>query len=158
MSTQIGIKSEHLDAVAQKLAALLADEFLLSTKTKNAHWNVEGVDFLTKHTFFESQFEKLDDIIDDLAERIRSLGHYTPATLKEFLQLTSLTEQSRSPNTSQGYMKELLADHESIIIHLRENINRFSNEFHDLGSSDFITNMLTTHEKMAWMLRAHIIN
>lgn len=156
METKIGIKPENLEAVGHKLAVMLADEFLLYTKTRNAHWNVEGADFYAKHKFFEDQYEQLDETMDDIAERTRSIGHYAPATLKEFLQLTRLTEQSRETNSSEGFIKNLLADHESIIIHLRENINRFANEYHDLGTSDFITGLMETHEKMAWMLRAHL--
>jgi starvation-inducible DNA-binding protein len=156
METKIGITEQNRQSVATALAKLLADEYVLYTKTRKAHWNVEGADFYDKHKFFETQFEQLDDFVDSVAERIRSLGHYAPATLKEFLSLTSLTEQTRESNDSIGFIKELLADHESIIIHLRENINRFANEFHDLGTSDFITGLMEDHEKMAWFLRSHL--
>ena len=156
MLTKIGIKEENLAAVAYSLSQILADEFVLFTKTKKAHWNVEGPDFHSKHLFFESQFQQLDNIIDTVAERIRTLGHYAPGSLKEYLELTHLSEQSRESNDSNGFITELLADHESILIHLRENINRFGTVLHDLGSSDYITGLLETHEKMAWMLRAHL--
>ena len=156
MLTKIGIKEENLAAVAYSLSQILADEFVLFTKTKKAHWNVEGPDFHSKHLFFESQFQQLDNIIDSVAERIRTLGHYAPGSLKEYLELTHLSEQSREINDSKGFIKELLADHESILIHLRENINRFGTVLHDLCSSDYITGLLETHEKMAWMLRAHL--
>lgn len=156
MEANIGIKSENLSAVAQELSKILADEFVLYTKTRNAHWNVEGTDFYAMHKFFEAQYEKLDEIMDEVAERIRMLGHYAPATLKNYLQMTHLTEQASETNKSLGFIKELLEDHQSIIIHLRENINRFANEFHDAGTSDFITGLMENHEKMAWMLRAHL--
>jgi starvation-inducible DNA-binding protein len=156
MQPNIGIKPENLTAVAKTLSAFLADEFLLYTKTRNAHWNVEGPDFHDKHKFFESQYDELDEIMDEVAERIRMLGHYAPATLKDFLQLTHLTEQIRSKNDSQGFIKELLEDHESIIVFLRENIKRFADELNDAGTSDFITGIMETHEKMAWMLRSHL--
>lgn len=156
MITNIGITESNRQSVVNELAKILADEYVLYTKTRNAHWNVEGTDFYDKHKFFETQFEQLDENIDSIAERIRSLGHYAPATLKSFLSLTHLTEQSSEKNDGQGFIKELVADHESIIIHLRENINRFANEFSDLGSSDFITGLLTDHEKMAWFLRSHL--
>ena len=139
MQPNIGIKKDDLSAVAQILSGVLADEFLLYTKTRNAHWNVEGPDFHDKHKFFEAQYEELDEIMDEVAERIRILGHYAPGTLKDFLQLTHLTEASRSKNDSQGFIKELLTDHESIIVFLREH-----------------TAILEQHEKMAWMLRAHL--
>lgn len=156
MAPAIGINQNNLTEVAHTLTKVLADEFVLYTKTRNAHWNVEGPDFYSKHTFFESQYEALDETMDNVAERIRALGHYAPATLKQFLQLTHLTESSRELNDSTGFIKELLADHESIIIFLRENINRFANDLNDIGSSDFITGLMETHEKMAWMLRSHL--
>ena len=156
MKTNIGISQENLQAVAAELSKLLADEFVLYTKTRNAHWNVEGADFHSMHIFFEQQYEALDETMDSVAERIRQLGHFAPATLKSFLSLTHLTEKSGEKNDSQGFIKELLIDHENIVIYCRENINRFANEYGDLGTSDFITGLMEEHEKMAWMLRAHL--
>ncbi len=156
MEPKIGIKEENLATVAHSLSQILADEYVLYTKTKKAHWNVEGVDFYNKHLFFEQQYEQLDDIIDTIAERIRILGHYAPASLKEYLNLTHLSEHPIDKNDSLSYIKELLADHESIMIHLRENIARFAEILRDLGTSDYITGLMETHEKMAWMLRSHL--
>ncbi|MDP5202198.1 Dps family protein [Flavobacterium sp. DG2-3] len=156
MKTNIGIKQENISKIAAILAKVLADEFVLYTKTKRAHWNVEGPDFYNKHLFFEQQYDAIDEIVDTVAERIRSLGHYTPATLKDFLALTHLTEELQEKNDSNGFIKELLVDHESIIIYLRENINLIANDLQDAGTSDFITGLVENHEKMAWMLRAHL--
>src|SRR5580698_10337206 len=111
----IGINEESRKAVSDQLAKLLADEFILYTKTRNAHWNVEGTDFHAMHLFFESQYEQLDDIMDSVAERIRTIGHYAPATLKSFLSLTHLSEYAENKNDSLGFIKELHADHETII-------------------------------------------
>jgi starvation-inducible DNA-binding protein len=157
MNTNIGISPKNLQAVSVELSKLLADEFVLYTKTRNAHWNVEGKDFHSMHLFFESQYNQLDDVMDSVAERIRQLGHYAPATLQSFLSLTHLTEKSGEKNDSMGFIKELVMDHESIIVFIRENINRFASEYGDAGSSDFITGLIEEHEKMAWMLRAHLV-
>lgn len=156
MTTGIGIKEENTAAVAAELSKMLADEFVLYTKTRNAHWNVEGVDFYTMHKFFEDQYELLDETMDDVAERIRSINHFAPASLKSYLQLTRLSELTREKNDSYGYIKELLNDHESIITNIRSKINLVANEYHDAGTSDFITGLMEVHEKMAWMLRAHL--
>ena len=156
MEAKIGIKQDNLSAVAHSLGKILADEFVLYTKTRKAHWNVEGPDFYNKHIFFEKQYGELEQIIDDVAERIRTLGHFPPASLKEFLELTHLSETSREKNDSTGFIKELLGDHESILIHLRENIDDYANALMDVGSSDYITGLMETHEKMAWMLRSHL--
>jgi starvation-inducible DNA-binding protein len=155
MKTNIGIKEADRQAVADHLAKLLADEFVLYTKTRNAHWNIEGADFHAMHLFFETQYEQLDELMDSVAERIRKIGHYAPGTLTQLLQLTHLTEQSDRKNDSPGFLKELLEDHESIIEFIRGNISPFADTHHDAGTSDYITGLMETHEGMAWMLRSH---
>jgi starvation-inducible DNA-binding protein len=156
MKTNIGISPKNLQAVTLELTKMLADEFVLYTKTRNAHWNVEGTDFHSMHVFFEQQYNELDETMDSVAERIRQLGHYAPATLQSFLSLTHLTEKLGEKNDSLGFIKELVMDHEAIIVNLRENIKRFADEYGDAGTSDFITGLMEEHEKMAWMLRAHL--
>lgn len=156
MRTTIGITEAHRQAITLELSKMLADEYVLYTKTRNAHWNVEGHDFYEKHKFFQTQYEELDEIIDLVAERIRYIGHYAPATLTSFLALTQLTEAKSENNSSTGFIKVLLSDHDSIIIHIRENITKFADEYRDIGSSDFITGLMESHEKMAWVLRSHL--
>lgn len=156
MQTNIGITENNRQEVVNHLTKLLADEYVLYTKTRNAHWNVEGKDFYEKHEFFQEQYLQLDEIIDNVAESIRSLGHYATASLKNFLDSTHLSESSRELNSSQGFIKELLADHDSIIIYLRENVNTFANEYKDLVTSVFVVGIMKDHEKMAWMLRSHL--
>lgn len=156
MKTEIGIKSENRQEVAVILSKLLADEFVLYTKTRNAHWNVEGPDFHSMHLFFEGQYQQLADLMDSVAERIRTIGHYAPATLKEFLELTHLTEENDRKNNSAGFIADLLADHDAIIDFIRGSIHEIDEKYKDAGTSDYITGFIETHEKMAWMLRAHL--
>ncbi len=156
MKTQIGIKDGPKAEIAHQLAKLLADEFVLYTKTRNAHWNVEGPDFYDKHKMFEDQYKQLEEVVDETAERIRMIGHYAPGTLHEFLDLTELTESSREAGDSKGFIRELLSDHESIAIRLREQIDPIGDKGKDLGTADFLTAVLRMHEKIAWMLRAHL--
>lgn len=156
MQTNIGISAENRDVIAHELAKLLADEFVLYTKTLNAHWNLEGIDFHSVHGYFEDLYNQSAEIVDNVAERIRQLGHYAPATLKNFLQLTHLTEQDKDGNDSRSQIKKLLSDHESVIEFIRGNINEFADAHKDAGTSDFITGLLEKHEKIAWMLRAHL--
>jgi len=156
MEAKIGISAENLAEVAHSLNKILADEYVLYTKTRKAHWNVVGPDFYNKHKFFEAQYTQLEDIVDSVAERIRKLGHYAPASLKQFLELSHLTEDDRGNNDAPTYIKALLADHESILIHLRENIGNYADALKDAGTSDYITGLMETHETMAWMLRAHL--
>src|SRR3990167_7412575 len=92
MKTNLGIDAKNLEGSISILNKLLSDEYVLYTKTRNYHWNVTGPDFSELHKFFESQYEELDDAIDEVAERARSLGGRSLGTLKEFLQSTRLKE------------------------------------------------------------------
>ena len=157
MKPNIGISEQHLAEISRVLSHILADEFVLYTKTRNAHWNLEGPDFHSMHIMFESQYHELAEIIDKLAERIRMLGHYAPATLKQFLELTHLTEQAREKNNSKGFIKELLGDHENIALNIRTQINRLAEQLKDAGTSDYLIGLIEYHEKLAWILRSHLI-
>ena len=156
MKTAIGITEENRQAIADVLSKLLADEFILYTKTRNAHWNVEGSDFHNKHLFFEAQYKQLEMYVDQVAERIRKLGHYAPATLKQYLELTHLSERIDTSIDSQSFIKMLLEDQQSIIIYIRQNIKTIAEEYKDEGTTDFITGLMQEHEEMAWMLRASL--
>src|SRR5450432_3422769 len=92
MKPNLGIPEEHLQTVAVELNKLLSDEVVLYIKTRNYHWNIEGVNFHEMHLFYEQQFNQLDQIIDEVAERIRTIGHYAEARLVDYLKLTSLIE------------------------------------------------------------------
>jgi len=157
MKPNIGISEAHLAEISQVLSHILADEFVLYTKTRNAHWNIVGPDFHSMHLMFESQYDELAEVVDKVAERIRTLGHYAPATLKQFLQLTHLTEQTREENDSTGFIKELLRDHESIVIYIRTQIDRLAEMLRDAGTSDYLTGLTEYHEKVAWMLRSALM-
>jgi len=155
MKTDIGIKEQNTKVIAGSLNKLLADENVLYTKARNAHWNIEGPDFHAQHLFFESLYSELAEIIDEVAERIRSIGHYAVGTMKEFLELTQLTEMKYKKNDSQGFISELLNDYESLIISLRGDI-KLADENNDAGTEDFLVGLLEKHEKTAWMLRSHL--
>ncbi|MGB7395723.1 MAG: DNA starvation/stationary phase protection protein [Pricia sp.] len=156
MKTNIGISEENRQAVADVLSKLLADEFLLYTKTLRAHWNLEGMDFHTKHEFFEEHYNDIKRFTDSVAERIRKVGHYAPATMGDFLNLTHLTEKYEGDNSSQDYIAALLEDHDAIIQSIRGNVPKVEEEYKDLGTGDFLTGLMQEHEEMAWMLRATI--
>ena len=156
MKPNIEISSENLKEVATLLNTLLADEYLLYTKTRNAHWNIQGKNFIELHKFFESQYDNLDIIIDDTAERVRALGHFALGSLKNFLQVARLSEQNDDFTDQDHIIQTLLEDHESIIRSLRRDITIVGEEFKDPGNADFMTGLMEQHEKMAWMLRSHL--
>ena len=154
MKTNIGISDANTKEVALALNKLLADEFVLYTKTRNYHWNIEGDNFMELHKLYESQYGELEEIVDEVAERVRAIGHYSEGRLVDFLKLTGLVEEEYT-NNQQAQFKNLLNDHETIIRNLRKLIKQFADKNKDAGSSDFVTGLLRQHEKMAWIIRSY---
>lgn len=155
MKANIGISEEHLKQVALALNKVLADLTVLYTKTRNYHWNVEGDNFMEMHKFYEEQYNELAETIDEVAERIRMLGHFAEGRLADYLKLTSLLEQEYT-NDQQQQLNNLLGDHETVIRSLRNLIDELEEKYKDKGTADFITGLLRQHEKMAWMIRAYL--
>ena len=152
----IGISDANRKGVNQILNALLADEYVLYTKTRNYHWNVTGMQFNDLHKFFESQYESLDVTIDEVAERIRSLGGISTATLVEFSKNSRLKEYPAKYPDAKIMLSNLLLDHETTIHNLRADLETCDKKHHDAGTADFLTGLMEQHEKMAWMLRSFL--
>ena len=151
----IGISDDNRQKVVAILNTLLADEFLLYVKTRNFHWNVIGMQFNDLHKFFEAQYEELDDIVDEVAERARALGARAFGTLEEFRENTRLKETPGTVPAAKEMIAELLSDHETIIRALRQDLDK-ADKRGDVGTNDFLTGLLEKHEKASWMLRSFL--
>jgi starvation-inducible DNA-binding protein len=156
MKINIGLDDSQRRGVIDILNRLLADEILLYVKTRNYHWNVEGPDFSETHKFFEAQYEQLDEIMDDVAERARALGGRAAGSMSQYLELSQLTEDKGNTTGEKTMIGNLLNDHEAIIRRVRENIDVVGDKLHDIGTQDFLTGVMEEHEKAAWMLRSYL--
>jgi starvation-inducible DNA-binding protein len=152
----IGIEAKSREKIIKILNVLLADEFVLYLKTRNYHWNVKGINFKELHGLFQEQYKQLDDYIDDIAERVRQLGGLSVATLTEYNKLATLKETTTKELEAKIMLKNLLADHESIIRSLRKSVDDITEKLGDAGTADFLTGLMEGHEKKAWMLRASL--
>ncbi len=152
----IGLGVEQRKGAAALLKALLADEYILYTKTRKYHWNVEGPSFSELHKFFEEQYDSIDQSIDEIAERIRQLGEYSPGSFAEFQAGARLKEDSGANISSKKMIANLLADHEALIRFLRADLETIKDKFGDAGNQDFFTGLMQDHEKAAWMLRSYL--
>jgi starvation-inducible DNA-binding protein len=156
MKPEIGLLERSRDAVVELLNAVLADEYLLYTKTRNYHWNVRGPQFSELHRLFEKQYEELEEVVDEVAERARSLGGDALGTMTEFLQRARLKEAPGEYPTARDMLANLLADHEALVRQLRGDLVTCLEQHGDAGTSDFLTGLMERHEKTAWMLRAFL--
>ena len=151
----IDLSKDSRHGVIQILNKRLCDEYILFTKTRNYHWNVVGPNFIERHKFFQEQYEEIDEIIDEVAERARTLNGRSLGTLAEFIEHGSIQESPGKYPDESTMISNLLADHEQIIKSLRADADKCE-EYHDMGTNDFLIGVMEKHEKMAWMLRAHL--
>jgi len=156
MKPEIGISEKNRDKSIKVLSALLADEMVLYVKTRKFHWNVSGNSFMEFHKLFQSQYTELEEVVDAVAERISKLGGNAIGTLSEFKELTQLKESPAEYPEQKEMLKELLSDHETIVIQLRTEIEEFSTKSKDSGSTDFLTKLMEQHETTAWVIRRYL--
>ena len=150
----IGITEQNRQDTAEFLQNLLSDEYVLYTKTRNYHWNVVGPHFNDYHKAFEDQYDGLSNDVDDIAERVRSLGYKVESTLSEFQTNSKIREHPGEYPDAKTMATNLLEDHEIIVQGIREAIPKIGDEFGDVGTEDFLTSLMEKHEKTAWMLRS----
>jgi starvation-inducible DNA-binding protein len=152
ISIDIGIKENDRQAIAAGLLKLLADTYTLYLKSHNFHWNVTGPMFQTLHLMFEQHYNELWLATDLIAERVRALGVFVPATYEEFSALSSIKEQ-KGPVKAEMMIRLLMEGHEAAI-HTARQVFPAAEKAHDQVTIDLLTQRMQIHEKTAWMLRS----
>ena len=148
----IGISESQRQEVAGQLKVLLADSYTLYLQTHNFHWNVTGPQFRELHLMFEEQYTELAIAVDDIAERIRTLGIFAPGTYKQFAELSNIKETDEVP-VAKEMVGILTAGHEQIVRTCRT-VLKAAQEAEDESSMSLVSDRMVLHEKTAWMLRA----
>ncbi len=149
-----------LDAQSRKKIAaatsrLLADSYTLYLKTHNYHWNVKGPMFSTLHTLFEVQYTDLALAVDEIAERIRALGHVAPGSYTAFARLAKVKEAGEGVPSATRMIEDLASDQDRVVSSARD-LFSVASSADDQASADLATRRMQIHEKNAWMLRSHL--
>lgn len=156
MEPNTKIEDSYLEEVAYSMNEILSDEFALCIKTRRAHCALNDPDFHSKHILFEKQYHLLEDIIDDITERIRNLRHVPfLSSIAQHIDLMPVTEYE-SDNDGMSPIGILLAGHENILIRLREKIASYESILYFKNTRDYITGLLQVHQKMACLLQAQL--
>lgn len=150
---EIGLETASRQSISKSLSKLLASTYCLYIKTLYYHWNVKGQHFATLHELFETQYQDLHSAGDELAERIRALGHFVPGTMKEFLELSVIQEDKTMPEAAEKMVENLLKDNETLSKEARK-ILKEAETAEDEITVDMMVGRMTYHDKTAWMLRA----
>lgn len=153
MSNQAQLQPTPQPDVVQALSVLLADSYGLYLKTQNYHWNVTGPMFQSLHTLFQTQYEELTLIVDEIAERIRALGAKAPGSYTAFAKLASIKEENGNPTAAE--MIENLAADQNLLIATAQTLLAAAQAVGDEATADLAIGRITLHEKNRWMLLAH---
>jgi starvation-inducible DNA-binding protein len=151
-AVDIGIKDKDRKAIAEALSKFLSDSFCLYVKTHNYHWNVTGPMFQTLHSMFMDQYTELWNALDEIAERIRSLGYPAPGTMKEFIELSDVKEKTGVPSAPEMIVDVIEAS--QIVTKSARKVLALADKANDQPTCDLMTQRLQVHEKSAWMLRS----
>lgn len=151
----IGLQTLFLQQSVSILFPLLTSTYRLSFKTQIAHWNVEGPLFISLHHLFGDQYSALVEAVDDLAERIRSLGSKPDPRLSVWIQESFISDRD-TLITERDYLEDLSEDHAKIIAYIRECLSAMG-DHPDEGTKDVLIQRLQYHEKTLWMLRSHLV-
>jgi starvation-inducible DNA-binding protein len=143
-----------MNKVAQELRILLADTYALYLKTQNYHWHVKGPHFKPLHELFEVQYQALALAVDEIAERILTLGEDAPATFRELSSLARIQEGQAHQDANQ-MLSELAKDHKQLIQDLNTAL-RVAQECHDEGTATLMGDRIVEHEKTRWMLTSSL--
>lgn len=152
MDINIGISADDREKSAKAVSQLMANTYTLYLKTHGYHWNVEGPHFQQLHIQFMDQYTEMWTAVDDLAERIRALGHYAPQSYAKMAELSTVKEETGHPDW-KAMVKNLAQGHEQVAKTARE-VLRVAEEVGDDATADIVAPRVTLHEKTAWMLRA----
>ena len=152
MDINIGINEADRQKSADAVRSLLANTYTLYLKTHGYHWNVEGPHFQQLHVQFMDQYTEMWTAVDELAERIRALGHYAPNSYGEMSKLSVVKEETGKADW-KTMVQNLAKGHEQVAKIARD-VLRIAEEVGDDATADVIAPRVTIHEKTAWMLRA----
>ena len=148
------MKKQSNKEVVDTLSVLLASSYTLYLKTHNYHWNVTGPMFTTLHTLFETQYTELALAVDEIAERIRSVGAFAPGSYTAFGKLTTVKEENGRPKATD-MIRNLAADQQAIA-DIARRVIAAAEAVRDQATADLATRRLDVHEKNAWMLLSHL--
>ncbi|MEG0993877.1 MAG: Dps family protein [Bacteroidales bacterium] len=159
MEINIGEPKELMQFSIGILNKLLADEFVLLAKSWNFHWNIVGPSFGSYHKFLEDIYNDAINNVDDVAERIRTLGGRPLGSLKEYMANTRLKEYDYNQPLPDGLgmFKILLDDYETIIREIRKDLKDLeAQQVMDEGTMSYLQDLIYRMGKNCWMIRAHL--
>ncbi|WOO42096.1 DNA starvation/stationary phase protection protein [Rubellicoccus peritrichatus] len=142
------------NSIAETLRPVLADTYALMAQTHLCHWNVEGPSFFALHAAFEMQYTELFQASDEIAERIRALGDYSPGGLESLARIANMTELPEKA-TAEKMAASLIENHSKLIKDAAK-AREIASEADDKETEDLMIARIQVHEKTVWMLKSFL--
>ncbi|TKB96018.1 Dps family protein [Pedobacter cryophilus] len=158
MSTvnKIGLEDKKVIELVDHLNLLLANYQIHYQKVRGCHWNVRGHNFFNLHVKFEELYDNAQLTIDELAERVLTLGKSPYSTYADYIELSEIKEIKTEGLPAEKMVEAILDDFKKLIVMEREVIENATDNAGDEGTADMIIGFLRFKEKTSWMLRAWV--
>jgi starvation-inducible DNA-binding protein len=155
--TPIALAAEARQDSAHLLNGILADSMILYALYKKHHWLVAGPTFYQLHLLFDKHAGEQLELVDLLAERVRSLGAVPVGDPRHAAELTSIERPPNGAEDVPTMLQRLLDAHETVIAKVRRAIE-LTNDNGDWGSNDLLmSDVLRRHELQVWFVAEHLV-
>jgi starvation-inducible DNA-binding protein len=151
---QIGLEAQESKGLAEKLNSLLANYQVFYMNTRGFHWNITGEKFFELHAKFEELYNNLVEKVDEVAERILTLGHSPLHTFSDYTAITTVKEAKNISNGKEA-MQNIL-DAFRTLIALQRDIAETASETGDEGTNALMSDYIREQEKLVWMYSAYL--
>ena len=149
-----GLDSEAREKISGHVARFLAETYSLMLKYQNYHWNVKGMSFVSIHELTETHYREIFEAVDEIAEKIRSLGFRAPGSFHMFDLLSEMDEPNGN-YTAEEMIGDLVLSNERLVTIARDMVEDIQ-ELNDEATADLIISRMQVHEKNAWLWRSFL--
>ncbi len=150
----IGLKDKKVIELVDHLNLFLANYQVHYQKVRGCHWNVKGHSFFDLHIKFEELYNNAQTTIDEIAERVLTLGKSPFSTYEEYIKLSDIKEIKTDGLPAEKMVAAILEDFKVLIEIEREIIENATDNAGDQGTADLVTGFLRFKEKTSWMLKS----
>lgn len=150
----IGLKEADCNKIAEKLNILLANYSVFYQNTRGSHWNIKGDQFFTLHPKFEELYNSLVLKIDEIAERILTLGSTPVHNYSDYLKVATIKESKEVSDGNKSV--EIILNSFKVVIDLQRELLDITDEAGDEGTNSQMSDYITEQEKEVWMYNSYL--
>lgn len=150
----IGLDQQQSTVLAEKLNRLLSNYQVFYINTRGFHWNITGEKFFELHAKFEELYTDLLEKVDEIAERILTLGNLPLHSFTDYLKTSTIKEAT---NVSQGKQAiQIVVDNFTTVLALQREVLKAAQDASDEGTSALMSDYIREQEKLVWMYSAYL--